>query len=165
MNICEVSYMKRRNLGNYEHDEVKLVGQIEEGEDTMEAIAKLKWHCEQALLMRVEPVKETVKEEIKDEKPVKKKVTKTTKTRTNKSVAKSDESPKDEIVEDTIEEVPEAPKVVELAEVKQSLAAVWKAKGKPVAVDILKSFKVSRSEDLDESQFEAVLAECEKCLK
>lgn len=49
MKITTVKYMKRKNLGNYEHEECQVEGMIEEGESPEGCILRLKTFVEQAL--------------------------------------------------------------------------------------------------------------------
>jgi len=154
--------MKRKNLGNYEHEEVSISALVEEGDDHIEVLAKLKLFCHQALnMVLTQTPKAEVKEETKDE-PVKKKATKKT-TKKNATPKKEVEVSEPVEKEDNKEEA-EGQKF-ELKDVKQILAQVWKSKGEGIAKDILKDFGVARSNELSEDQYAAVVKEAEKCLK
>ncbi len=42
MKATEISYAKRVNLGNYEHEEIKITAVLDEGDDAVEGLAELK---------------------------------------------------------------------------------------------------------------------------
>lgn len=162
MKIFEVSFMKRKNLGNYEHEEVVIKAQVEENEDHVQAIAAVKFACQQALGMVITQTTPAQEEKPAEEKKTtKKKASKKTSTnakKTTKKTAPAKEGPvetkKAEIIEN-----------VTIKEVKDKLIQVWKKKGEAIAKDILKSFGVAKSEELSEDDFLKVIGECEKCLK
>lgn len=56
MKINEVKYMKRANLGNYEHEEITIGAAVEEGETVGEVLTLLKSKVEAALAGKLEPV-------------------------------------------------------------------------------------------------------------
>lgn len=158
MEVTNVSIMRRRNLGNYEHEEIMLQANVDSGESYEKVIADLKVAVNNALngLKQEEPKS--------DDKPVKKaKATK--KTTKKKPVVESNDGAEEKPAKEAKKEVPEATTEVSLAEVKQALAQVWRDKGKSVAVEILGEFKVSRSDELNADQYADVIAECNKCLK
>lgn len=165
--VQQISYMKRKNLGNYEHEEVTLQAVFEEGEDYLEGVAKIKHAARQALDMVVnaEPVGET-NEPKEEKKTTKKKATVTKKTTKKKAKAKSEsESVADAKLDEEGSGEDAGNNEYELSDVKKALAKVWKTKGENIAKDIVKSFGVSRSDELSEDQFGAVIEECERCLK
>ena len=86
MNIYDVSFTRRKNKGNYEHDEVTLKAQISEEESYLEVIAKVKYACDQALGMIVSPTPKV--EEVEKVSPVKKASKKVTKKVNKKKAVK-----------------------------------------------------------------------------
>ena len=48
MRVTEVKYMRRYNLGNYEHEEIMLGAALEDGEDHLAALNDLKTDVEAA---------------------------------------------------------------------------------------------------------------------
>jgi len=151
--FTEIKYLSRLNKGNYEHDECQITAVIGENDSADEVIAFTKLKVQQALNMtfsKASPVKQEVEEEVKEE--PKKAAKKTTKSLPKKQVA-VEVVPEEEVKEYTLEQV------------KTALASVWKAKGKQVAVEILGSFNVAKSDELTPKQYSSVVAECEKCTK
>ena len=144
--------MKRKNLGNYEHEEVTLKAQVEEGDDAMDVTARVKFACDQALGMVVKAAQETPKEEAP-----KKAVKKTTKKVTKKATAKKEAV--EEVEAQPISEVPEL-----LKKVVDALRSVIKAKGKDVALEILADFEVTKSDQLCATQAADVIAKAEKAV-
>lgn len=164
MQVQTVSYMKRKNMGNYEHEEVSITALVEDGDNHMEVLAQAKLACHQALSMVITQSAPPVpaQEEKKEDEP--KKTAKVAKKTTKKKAASK---PKDEVPEPAVEEPSEEPaqESFTLQDVKQILAQVWKSKGENVAKDILKDFGVARSNELSEEQYAAVVKEAQKCLK
>jgi len=169
MKIQQVTYTKRKNVGNYEHEEVSLVAVIEEDENVMESIARVKLTCNDALNMTVthkvvEPVKEEIKEEAKDDKPKKKaKVTKKTRSKKTKPVVESDTGAEGETTAKPEKKVEasEDLEVVTVDQVKQALAQVWREKGKGIAKKILLDNGVERTDQLDPKLYSKVLKEAQ----
>jgi hypothetical protein len=62
MKIASVEFVLRRNLGNYEHSEIKLAAVIDEKDDHEKAIAVLKLAAEKALYGKTETATSTVSE-------------------------------------------------------------------------------------------------------
>ena len=89
MKINTISFMQRKNLGNYEHAEASISAQLDEGEDTALAMLKLQKFIQDSLngdltakedvkpTPVVPEIKEEVKEEVVVETPKKKKASKT----------------------------------------------------------------------------------------
>lgn len=104
MRVTEISYVRRKNLGSYEYEELSMSAVIEEGENTSEEVDKLKNEVLSALGIVTAPTPEPVKEtKVKEEKPKVKK------------------EPKQEIppvIEKEEEETPEPPKLPETKEKK-----------------------------------------------
>jgi len=157
-NIFEIRVKKTKNLGNYESKTVEAAMQIEENEDTQLAMIQLEEYVNNSL-HEVKPDKVvsvvedgnvlTKNKEVKDpssgKKVAKKKVAKKTTTKKKK------------------EEIPV--KKVTIDEITKGLQEVWKAKGKNIAKDILKSFGAEKISDLKEEQYMDVNLEVLKCLK
>lgn len=57
--MTEVTIMRRKNLGNYEHEEVSLTAVIEESDNAAECIASVKQEVLHALGLSVDPVPTT----------------------------------------------------------------------------------------------------------
>jgi DNA-binding protein H-NS len=56
MKVKLVSYLKRKNLGNYEHEQIRLVAELEKGDTVSETISFLKEEAEKHLGQSVETV-------------------------------------------------------------------------------------------------------------
>lgn len=64
-NISTVQYMLRRNLGNYEHEEITLSGAVREGADPMTAVNHLKVMAKMALYADPEVKAQAIQEVLK----------------------------------------------------------------------------------------------------
>jgi len=49
MKIKQVRYLRRKNLGNYQHEEIELVAELDNDSNVEEAIAQLKKEAREAL--------------------------------------------------------------------------------------------------------------------
>jgi len=49
MRIKEIRYLRRKNLGNYQHEEIELVAHLDDDSNTEQAIAQLKKEAREAL--------------------------------------------------------------------------------------------------------------------
>jgi hypothetical protein len=145
--VVEVKFMRRRNLGNYEHAELQLTTLIEEGQDVDAAIVKTKLMVSAHLASldkegKVEPKKETkpaVEAEIKEPKK------------------------KAKVAKDKVEE---EVKEYTIADIKGLLQEVAKKVSLAAAQEVLQEIAgVTHSKDLKEENYQAVGQELEKCLK
>jgi len=172
MRVNEFTFSRRRNLGNYEHEECTLNMAVSEHDNLDEVIDYTKVKIAEILGLQptVEQITEVVEngnvntragktvdpstgEEVSAE-PVKKK-------RAKKKAKKSTGSK----VSAKPAEAPAEPEVIlTLEDVKQYLGKVWKAKGKAVAVDILQDFGVEKSDALRVEDYPQVVEQCEKAL-
>lgn len=158
MRYSEVVYSRKRNLGNYESESIELRAIIDEHDNADDVINAVMVKAAEYLFVqpKADKIVEVVEggdcvmesgktvdggtgEEVKPKK--KKKVA--------KKVTKA--KPKKENIT--------------LDQVKDGLKSVWKAKGKSIAMDILDSFDVTKSDDLKEDDYAKVLTEVERCLK
>lgn len=57
MKIQTITYMERKNLGNYEHAEISATAQVLEGEDEAEAVLKLMEYVGKALNKEIQAIK------------------------------------------------------------------------------------------------------------
>lgn len=147
MKFASIRYMKRKNLGNYEHEELEVSVIVDEGEKESEILSQAKSFVYKGLgLVPEVPVTE--------EAPKKKKKAAAKK---SKSVSKKAES-KEEIKE-------EEARVFTLENCRDLVKAVAKKRGMPAAKEILSSLNVEKVSDLSEDMFRAFCEECEKCLK
>jgi len=179
MNYTEVVYSRTKNLGSYESEKIELRCALDEAEDVENAIALVKMKALEALgiIPKVEDVKEVVEggnvktkegkvvdpsngETVEEAKPKKKKAAK------KATRKKSEKAPKESVKKEEPECKREyLAKVYTIGEVKESLKKVWKARGKSVAMDILKEIgKVTKSDELPENLFGNIVAECEKVM-
>jgi len=158
MRVNEFKVMKRRNLGNYEHEEITLSVVVEENDD-LDQVIKFTLNKVKVAL-GLEPVvnAEGANNEQTKRKAAKKTTKKTVKAKTSETESKS--VPK----EDDKKNSSEAVSTVTLATVKAELGNVWKAKGKAIAADILKDFGVDRSDKLPVEVYADVLKATQKCL-
>jgi hypothetical protein len=173
MQFNQITYARQKNLGNYESEKLEMVVTIEEHEDVNFALREVKIKVAQGLGLqpKVEQIDEVVEGGDVKTKDGKKKDPATgeeAKKTTKKKVAKK--AAKKKATKSVAEVPPEIPKesdtnVVTIDAVKESLVKVWKAKGREVADDILKDFGAKKSSDLKETDYEAVVTECTKCLK
>ncbi len=173
MEITSISYARTVNLGDYNSEKLEMTAAVESYDDPNEAANRLKHVVHFALgLTKTKPtyvkmseidevveggnlkmkdgsVVETTKEtEIIVEKP-KKKAKKTTK----KKVAKK------------VEEVELPPVIIDIVDVKAAFKNLAKTKGLPVAKEVLKDFKATKTDDLKVEQYADALKAVEKCLK
>lgn len=146
-----VRFLRRKNLGNYEHEEVELSGKLEDGDTVDGCLAKLKLTAETALGLVKKPVNtpDPKQEEVEEEKKVTKKVTK----KVSKKTTTKKDSP----------EV-EAEAVITLDEVRAKLHEVAKKCSLEVATKIVKDQGVAKSSELTEESYAEVMADCETAL-
>ncbi len=141
-------YLRRKNLGNYEHEELELSVACEEQADVDATVELLKSKVNRALGLvptnTLEPKAEKVEEKPKTEKVTKK----TTKKKTTKKVEKVE-----------VDSIPT------LDEVRTKLKEVYMAKGKEAAEAIVKAQGVTKSSELSEDSYKEVLASCDKALE
>ncbi len=104
MKPTEISYMKRKNLGNYEHEEVKITAVLDEDENAGAGIEELKVMVDQALGDNTAPAVTTTKTG-KDKKAGKKDA--------KPEVVEAEEVEEEEIEAAEVEEETEEEEVVE----------------------------------------------------
>jgi len=189
MQYNQITYARQHNLGNYESEKIELVVTVEEHENVDTVLRNVKIKVAQGLGVqpKVEQIDEVVEggdvitADGKQKDPAtgeetKKKRTKKAKKKTTSKRAKADGGAKagKEVDEEDRKDSDEGPEkvggeestgeVVSLGEVKEALVAVWKAKGRAVADDILQSFNVKKSNELMEEDYAKVISECNKVL-
>ncbi len=170
MEISTVTYSRTLNLGDYNSEKVEMTANLETYDDPNESLKQLKHVVHYSMgLTKTKPkyvkqadiaevveggdikttegkiieVDETT--EVVPEKPAKK----TKKKVTKKKVAKKEEPVKEYTLE----------------EVKAAFKNLAKLKGLPVAREVLKDLKATKTDDLDAVQYEMAMAMVEKCLK
>jgi len=160
MQITDVTFMRRKNLGNYEHEEISLTAKVDEGESAEKVLNNLDNTLRKQLgLPLVEVAAEVEKCVAKMGKaiaeaiePTKKKVTKKV---TKKKVAKKVIEP------EVVEEEKPAPTFDELM---VEMRAFCKVKGVNAAKILLKDFGVAKAAELKEEQYLEVMEKVVKCL-
>lgn len=158
MKVFEVSYLRVKNLGNYEKEEIGLKAEIEEGEEYGYVLETLKHQTELFLGIKKDgaskspsevnlKVAETSKETAaKEEKPETKKATVTKKKRTQKSAETAEETPV----------------IISLEDLKDAAKKVYKLRGKAVYEAIMEKFGVAKTDAIDEADYPKAMAEFDK---
>lgn len=173
MKANEFKLMRRKNLGNYEHEEVTLSMTVEDDDNLDQVIEFTQVKVAEAL--GLQPKVENIKEVLENgevttnggrtvdagtgKKVSKKSAPKAKKKVTRKKADRAD-VPVEQAEVDTAVDTPN----YTLDQVKGKLAQVWKSKGKSIAIDILTDFKVAKSDELNEADYAEVVAKAEKCL-
>lgn len=157
MRVFEVSYTRRKNLGDYQHEEVSLKAEVSEGEDFDDVLDCLKHKTELFLGLKKDgatktpdevnlKVAETPKETAAKEETKKATVTK----KTRKSVAKKEEK------------TDETPVIITLDDLKEAAKKVYKLRGKPVYEAIMEKLGVAKTDAIDEADYPKAMAEFDK---
>jgi len=182
MKFTQVTFHRVKNMGNYESEKLELSAVIDEHEDADEVIRTVQ--VKVAEYLGVQPKVHQIKAVVDDgnvetnagevvdagtgdkvEKPKKKaKAKKTTKKKTTNKKANNVSEETNNSTNDNGSEVVNTPSYT-LEDVKKNLAAVWKAKGKGAAIEILEGFGAQKSDELKESDYSSVILMVEKCLK
>jgi hypothetical protein len=153
MEIVTVEYMRRRQVSQYEPEELKVVGNLSEGEDWKESFEQLRQEVNEALgLVAAKAPKKA--EEKKVEEPAK-----TTKKKVAKKTAKKVAKKTTKAVKEEAEEV-----TYTNADVKEHLVKVIKANGKAAAVGILEEHGYGHSSEVTEEDYGNVIESCKKLL-
>jgi len=154
MQVVTIEFSRTRQVNQYEPENLKLVANLEEGEDLHESIAKIRHEVHVALGLaegKKTPEKKAKKdvetvEGTADEPSTKKTKKKATKKKAAKK--KSDEPAKE----------------FSAAEVKALFVKVVKGRGMEVAKDILSDLGVGHTSELEENQHTEAVKLCEKAL-
>ena len=152
MQITDVTFMRRKNLGNYEHEEISLTAKVDEGESPEKVLNLLDNTIRKQLGLPTVALEESV-EEVK-EAPKKKKVAKKV-TKKKASTKKKEEAPKEE----------EAQVIPTFDELMVEMRAFCKAKGVNAAKVMLKEYGVEKAAELNKENYIEVMERIAKCLK
>jgi len=163
-----ITYSRNKNLGNYESEKLEMTVTVEEHENVDYVLRELKIKIAQGLglQVKVDQIDEVVEGgyvKTKDGK-VKDPATgeEVKKKKTTKKVTKKKTTAKKKKEEVKVEVEESNNTTIEM--VKAELVKVWKAKGKPATLSILKEFMVEKADELDDTQYNSVIVECTKAL-
>lgn len=158
MKVFEVNYMRRRNLGNYEHEEVLLKAKVSEGEDFDDVLDYVKHKTELFLGLKKDGATKTPEEvNLKVAETPKEAAAKEEKTKTATATKKTRKSAKKEE-----EKAEEAPVIITLDDLKEAAKKVYKLRGKPVYEAIMEKLGVAKTDAIDEADYPKAMAEFDK---
>lgn len=159
MQITTITYGRTVNRGDYNSERLEMTGTLAEGESHEEALNTIKSAVVKGL--KLEPT--TSEAKAKEDKPAKKTTKKKAASKKKAETKKEEEEVKEEVKEE--ESSTEPKEVVDLAFIKGKLKEVAIAKGKSVAVEIVKSFGAAKSDEIDAKDYLKVLKQVEKAMK
>ena len=174
MQVETITYSRTVNKGDYNSEKLEMTAAVESYDDPNEAAKRLKHVVHYALgLTKTKPtyVKMSEIEEVVEGGNLKKtdgEVIETTpevEIVPEKPKKKAKKAKKKVVKKVEKEEVELPPVIIDIADVKAAFKNLAKTKGLPVAKEVLKDFKATKTDELKPEQYADALVAVEKCLK